>query len=65
MIIIYLGMLKKMCIFVDESNIVYYLFLIGDELVDINFFIGKEVMVIYFGEINCVYCNCKIKKSFN
>ena len=45
----------------DESNTVHYSLPIGDELVDINSLIGKEVTVTYSGEINCVHCNRKTK----
>ncbi|AFS37245.1 DUF2797 domain-containing protein [Alteromonas macleodii] len=65
MITTYSGMLKKMRTSADESNTVHYSLPIGDELVDINSLIGKEVTVTYSGEINCVHCNRKTKKSFN
>jgi len=58
-------MLKKMRTSADENNTVHYSLPIGDELVDINSLIGKEVTVTYSGEINCVHCNRKTKKSFN
>lgn len=61
----YSGMLKKMRTSADENNTVHYSLPIGDELVDINSLIGKEVTVTYSGEINCVHCNRKTKKSFN
>ena len=65
MITTYSGMLKKMRTSADESNTVHYSLPIGDELVDINSLIGKELTVTYSGEINCVHCNRKTKKSFN
>ena len=65
MITTYSGMLKKMRTSADENNTVHYSLPIGDELVDINSLIGKEVTVTYSGEINCVHCNRKTKKSFN
>ena len=61
----YSGMLKKMRTSADENNTVHYSLPIGDELVDINSLIGKELTVTYSGEINCVHCNRKTKKSFN
>ena len=61
----YSGMLKKMRTSADENNTVHYSLPIVDELVDINALIGKEVTVTYSGEINCVHCNRKTKKSFN
>ncbi|GEA04503.1 hypothetical protein KUL17_34000 [Alteromonas sp. KUL17] len=59
----YSGMLKKMRTSADENNTVHYSLPIGDELVDINSLIGKEVTVTYSGEINCVHCNRKTKKA--
>ncbi|WP_394220463.1 DUF2797 domain-containing protein [Alteromonas gracilis] len=61
----YSGMLKKMRTTADENNTVHYSLPIGDELVDVNGLIGKEVTLTYTGEINCVHCNRKTKKSFN
>ena len=61
----YSGMLRKMRTTADENNTVHYSLPIGDESVDINALIGKEVTVTYSGEINCVHCNRKTKKSFN
>ncbi|WP_334018263.1 DUF2797 domain-containing protein [Alteromonas sp. S015] len=61
----YSGMLKKMHTTADENNTVHYTLPVGDELVDINELIGKEITVTYSGEINCVHCNRRTKKSFN
>lgn len=58
-------MLKKMRTKADENNTVHYSLPIGDELVEVNGLIGKEVTLTYTGEINCVHCNRKTKKSFN
>ena len=49
----------------DENNTVQYTLPIGDDLVDINALIGSEVTLSYQGEINCVHCDRKTKKSFN
>lgn len=49
----------------NENNHVQYTLPIGDDLVDINALIGKEITLTYNGEINCVSCNRKTKKSFN
>ena len=62
---IYSGALKKMRTSADENNTVNYTLPIGDELIDINALIGKEITVTYSGEINCVHCDRKTKKSFN
>lgn len=61
----YSGTLKKMRTHANENNHVQYTLPIGDDLVDINALIGKEITLTYNGEINCVSCNRKTKKSFN
>ena len=61
----YTGMLKKMRTQADENNKVSYVLPIGDDLVDVNALIGKEITLNFNGEINCVSCNRKTKKSFN
>ncbi len=43
---------------------VKYHFPIGEELIELNPFIGKTIHLQYNGEINCVSCGRKIKKSF-
>jgi hypothetical protein len=58
-------MLKKMRTHADENNKVSYTLPIGDDLVDVNALIGKEITLNFNGEINCVNCNRKTKKSFN
>ena len=61
----YSGILRKMHTRADENNTVQYTLPIGDDLVNINELIGREVTLSYQGEINCVHCNRKTKKSFN
>ena len=59
------GVLRKMRTHADENNTVHYTLPIGDDVVDINALIGREISLTYNGEINCVHCNRKTKKSFN
>ena len=61
----YTGILRKMRTRADENNNVQYTLPIGNDLVDINALIGGEVTLSYQGEINCVHCDRKTKKSFN
>ena len=61
----YTGALHKMHVRADESNTVNYTLSIGNETININALIGKEVSLTFNGEINCVHCNRKTKKSFN
>ena len=56
------GNIKKMQ--VELSSPVKYQLPIGDELVDMNELIGKNIKLEYQGEINCIACGRKTKKSF-
>ena len=56
------GNIKKMK--VDLSSPVKYQLNVGDELVDMNALIGKKIQLSYGGEINCVACGRKTKKSY-
>jgi len=50
----------------DSSNdTVQYHLPIGDNLVDMNALIGSEIQLEFDGEINCIACGRKTKKSFN
>jgi len=64
----YTGNIRKMQTQLNESalnNTVQYHLPIGNELVDINALIGSEIKLSYHGEINCVACRRKTKKSFS
>ena len=65
MTVSYTGALRKMHTHADERNTVNYQLPIGDNLVALNPYIGQSVSVHFSGEINCVHCNRKTKKSFN
>ena len=56
------GNIKKMQ--VELSTPVSYQLPIGDELVNMNDLIGKNIKLEYQGEINCVACGRKTSKSF-
>lgn len=47
------------------SNPVKYELPIGDELVDMNAFIGKKIKLTFDGQINCISTGEKISKSYN
>jgi len=38
---------------------------LGEELLELNPFIGKPIKLIYSGKINCIHCQRSIKKSFS
>jgi len=56
------GNIKKMK--VELTSPVNYQLPIGDELISMNDLIGKNIQLEYGGEINCVSCGRKTKKSF-
>lgn len=61
----YAGNIRKMRVSTDQDHLAHYQLPIGDQLVDINALIGQQVKVTYDGQINCVHCATKTKKSFN
>ncbi len=65
MTIQYTGALRKMRTQADEKNHVHYTLPIGDDTVEMNALIGKEISLTYEGEISCVHCDRKTNKSFN
>tara|TARA_Y100000590_G_C15663378_1_gene993538 strand:+ start:167 stop:970 length:804 start_codon:yes stop_codon:yes gene_type:complete len=46
------------------ANPVKYKFIIGNHKININDFIGYKINVIFNGDIYCISCNAKIKKTF-
>ncbi len=59
----YSGNIEKMR--TTLGNVVEYQLPIGDQLVAMNSLIGREITLRYSGEIHCVGCGRKTKKSFN
>lgn len=59
------GSLRKMqSQFVPGQPIAYSLAL-GDELLNLNKLLGQSIDLHFLGEIHCLHCQRKIKKSFN
>lgn len=61
------GNLRKMQVQLPEAEgaDVQYDMVIGDHRLPLNERIGQTLSLDYEGEINCVHCNRKTKKSFN
>jgi len=59
----YTGNIQKMQTRLNDT--VQYHLPIGDELVDMNVLLGSEINLTYQGEINCIACDRKTKKSFS
>lgn len=61
----YLGNIRKMKVGIDPQHNAQYQLPVGDTLIDVNGLIGSKVSVKFDGQINCVHCGAKTKKSFN
>lgn len=63
----YSGNLRKMQVQLPEQQgaDVLYEMVVGDHRLPLNDCIGQHIALDYAGEINCVHCNRKTKKSFN
>lgn len=59
----YTGQINKMHSILE--NVVQYELPIGDELVNMNQFIGKEITLKYENKIECIKCGRETVKSFN
>ncbi|HNQ68577.1 MAG TPA: DUF2797 domain-containing protein [Bacteroidales bacterium] len=60
---IYEGNLKKMST-THESPVKYYM-TFGEEKINMNGLIGKQIRIEYSGRINCIRCNALTQKSFH
>lgn len=49
----------------NEQGEVDYELPVGDRLIDMRPFLGQKISLQYTGEINCIHCQRKTKKSFN
>ena len=57
------GRLAKMLI--EKTEPLSYHLNVGDEKIDMNTYIGKDIRIISNGEIRCSHCQRKTNKSFN
>ncbi|MFK7831052.1 MAG: DUF2797 domain-containing protein [Congregibacter sp.] len=58
------GSIRKMRATLNAGTADYHLPM-GDEAVPMNALLGKTLVLSYLGQINCIHCNRKTKKSFN
>ena len=61
---IYRGQIRKMK-GVYQERVNYFMRLTDNELIDLNNFIGHNLIIRYLGDIFCVQCGRKTKKAFN
>ena len=57
------GAVRKMKTRLEQP--VQYLLMLGDHEVPLNQYLGRELWLEYGGEINCIHCARKTRKSFN
>ncbi len=57
------GAVRKMKTRLEQP--VQYLLVLGDHEVPLNQYLGRELWLEYGGEINCIHCARKTRKSFN
>jgi len=62
---VFQGNIQKMQVHINDDGIAQYHLPIGDEKIDMNALIGKEITIAFNGSIDCIYCKRKTKKSFN
>lgn len=58
------GTLKKMRTRLDKQNLAHYSLPLGDDLIELNPLIGKQISLTYSGNILCGGCGKKTKKSY-
>lgn len=59
------GPLKKMVSSLDEQGLVHYQLPIGEQRIDLNALIGRELILNFSGAINCQECGKKTRKSYS
>ncbi len=57
------GNLRKMYAKLEQGNVAYQLH-VGDERLDLNFLLGKQLQLYFTGKINCMHCGKVTKKSY-
>ena len=57
------GNIRKMSI-VIENDTAQYKFIIGEEKIELNQFVGNQFRLKYLNKINCIKCGKETKKSF-
>lgn len=59
------GKLAKMTVSLSDSSEAQYTLVLGDQDLDMNSQLGKEITLSYSGQINCHACDRLTKKSFS
>jgi hypothetical protein len=60
-----IGALRKMSAQLDDVGNVSYQMLIGEQVIELNPFIGKHISLTFNGLIACSHCGRKTKKSYS
>lgn len=59
------GPLRKLKTHLDDTGNVHYQLPVGEQLLPLNSLIGKEVTLVFNGNIACSHCGRKTKKSYS
>lgn len=59
------GQLAKMTVNLSSQGEANYAMVLGQHQIEMNPLMGKTITLQYHGEINCVHCNRRTKKSFS
>lgn len=59
------GQLRKMVTTLGDDGVVNYELPLGDDTLALNPLLGEHLQLSYGGEIECIHCGRKTKKSFN
>lgn len=57
--------ISKMSVAINPQGIAQYQLKCGDEWLDMNALIGRDIRLTFSGEINCIHCGRRTNKSFN
>jgi len=59
------GGLRKLRTTLPEDGVAHYELPCGEAFVPLNALLGERIRLTYSGEINCIHCGRKTRKSFN
>ena len=59
------GHLEKMHTSLDDSGAVDYQLPLDKQLISLNQYIGKRIRLEHLGDIHCLHCGRRSKKSFS
>ncbi len=61
----YQGQLDKMAVALSEEAMAQYQMVLGEQTVDLNALLGQQIRLLFDGEIRCMACARRTKKSYS